>query len=272
VHLSGIFIYPVKSLRGFAVSSANVDALGLIGDRRFLVVDQQGRFLTQRVLPQMALIETELTPNNLILRAVGTTECMVAIRSSPAPVTTSVSIWKSEGLIAEDCGDQAADWLSSFLRVNCRLVRIGRHFRRPVLNRHANEGDVLAFADGCPFLVISESSLADLNDRIAERGEEPVPMNRFRPNLVITDSAAFAEDEWDRIKIGSVVFRKGGACERCIITTTDQLTGERRKEPLRTLASYRRSTLDQTAINFGQNFIHEMKTGSVRLEDSVEIL
>ena len=272
MHLSGLFIYPVKSLRGIPVRSATVDALGLVGDRRFLVVDERGRFLTQRVLPRMALIETELTETHLILRHSQGVELSVPIQTSGVPAIRSVTVWSSEGLIAEDCGNDPCKWLSSFLGVSCHLVRIGKQFRRPVSNVGAYEGDVFTFADGYPFLAVGEASLADLNKRITRHGEEAVPMNRFRPNLVIGGSSSFAEDNWPRIRIGSVIFRSGSQCERCVITTTDQLTATRGKEPLRTLASYRRSMTDPTAVVFGQNLIHETKSGGLQLGDNVELI
>ena len=271
MHLSGLFIYPVKSLGGFSVPTAEVDALGLIGDRRFLVVDETGRFLTQRVLPRMALIQTALSSEALTLSAAGAGPIAIARQAdSPAPLR-SVTIWKSEGLLAEDCGDAPAAWLSDFLAARVRLVRIGEKFRRPVLKPAAGPGDCVTFADAVPLLVVGESTLADLNDRLVARGEAALPMNRVRPNLVVSGSAAFAEDEWPRFRIGDVAFRAAGPCIRCIITTTDQETGERGKEPLRTLATYRR-TAAGSAVIFGQNLIHETKRGTLRVGDAVSRL
>ncbi len=273
MHLSGLFIYPVKSLRGVALSSAEIDPLGLVGDRRFLIVDEFGRQLTQRPLPRMALIEIELTPNDLILRAPEIDSCVIPLRPTTPSILRTVSVWKSEGLLADDCGADPAAWLTSFLGVTCRLVRIGNQFRRPILNpKRALPDDLVSFADGYPFLVTSESSLSDLNDRLLTSGEETIPMNRFRPNLVVSGCAAFAEDTWPRFKIGAVTFRAGGPCGRCIVTTTDQLTAERGKEPLRTLASYRRDATEPTDVNFGQNLIHETKFGTLKIGDAVEAL
>lgn len=273
MHLSGVFIYPVKSLRGIAVTSAQIDDLGLVGDRRFMVVDEQGLVFTQRTLPRMALVETELTSTELILRAPDFGSCAVALHPSGLVVTRTVSIWKSEGLLADDAGLEASRWLSSFLGLTCHLVRIGQDFRRPVLGRqNSRSGDVFTFADAYPFLLTTEASLANLNDRLLTCGEKPVPMNRFRPNLVISGAGAFAEDDWPLLKIGSATFRAGGPCERCVITTTDQLTAERGKEPLRTLASFRRSPEDSTAILFGQNLIHQTKSGSLHVGDKVTVL
>lgn len=276
MHLSGLFIYPVKSLRGCAVPSAEVDSLGLVGDRRFMVVDEQGRFLSQRTLPRMAQVNTALTHATLTLSAEGAGAIEVSrLAQNKAPRRT-VSIWKSEGLTAEDCGEEVAAWLAAFLGVNCRLVRIGAEFHRPVLKFPPSLAQPplpsVSFADGYPLLAIGESSLADLNDRLIAQGVEPVPMDRFRPNLVISGSSAFAEDTWERFQVGTVILHAAGPCARCAVITTDQRTGERHAEPLRTLAQYRRDPVDGTRLNFGQNVIPETRTGIVRCGDPVCLL
>jgi uncharacterized protein YcbX len=265
MHLSGLFVYPVKALRGCAVTTATLDALGLVGDRRFLVIDEHGRFLTQRTLPRMALIATALDATHLALSATPDRSVRVPRASDPAAPLRTVSVWKSEGLLAEDCGEPAAAFLSDFLATRCRLVRLGEKFSRPILKPAARAGDTVSFADAYPLLVISEASLADLNDRL----DFPLPMDRFRPNLVVTGCAAFAEDTWPRFRVGDAIFRAGGPCARCSVTTTDQLTAERGKEPLRTLATYRRDPADPTDVNFGQNLIHETKSGTIRVGDKM---
>ena len=272
MHLSGLFIYPVKGLRGFSANTATVDALGFTGDRRFLVVDETGRFLTQRTLPRMALVATALDAAHLTLSTSSSHTIRIALASDPSAPLRTVSIWKSEGLQAEDCGDAAAGFLSAFLATRCRLVRIGTAFRRPILKSAARPGENFHFGDGAPVLVISEASLADLNDRIVAHGEEAIPMSRFRPNLVVTGCPAFAEDMWPRFRLGSAIFRAAGRSARCIVTTTDQLTGARGHEPLRTLATYRRDTIDPTNVNFGQNLINETQSSTVRVGDAVELL
>jgi uncharacterized protein YcbX len=273
VHLAGLFIHPVKSLRACEVNSAGVDVLGLVGDRRFLVVDEAGRFLTQRTLPRMARVATALSADTLTLSTEGAGDLRVARAADPAAPLRTVSVWKSEGLQAEDCGDASATWLGDFLGVKCRLVRVGPAFQRPILNPgKARPGDMVGSADAYPFLVISDASLADLNDRLTARGEEALPMNRFRPNLVVTGCPAFAEDTWSRLRIGDVIFRAGGPCARCVVTTTNQLTAERGKEPLRMLAGYRRDPADPTDVNFGQNLIHETKSGILSVGDAIEVL
>ncbi len=271
--LTSLFLYPVKSLRGCRVTSAALDDLGLVGDRRFLVVEPHGRFLSQRTLPRMALIETALTTDTLTLTASGAGSVSVTRASDPNAPLRTVGVWSSEGLQAEDCGDTAAAWLSAFLAMPCRLVRAGAAFSRPVLKPgKARPEDRVSFADAYPLLAISEASLADLNDRLISRGEATVPMNRFRPNLVVSDCGPFAEDTWTRFRIGEITFRAGGPCARCIMTTTDQATAERGPEPLRLLATYRRDATDPTHVNFGQNLFHETKSGTLRLGDAVTML
>lgn len=272
MQVTGILIYPVKSLGGFAVQMAEVDAMGLVGDRRFLVVDETGRFMTQRTLPRMALVATALDATHLTLSTSPTSAVRVGRASDPAAPLRTVSVWKAENLLAEDCGDEAATFLSDFLATRCRLVRIGEKYHRPVTKAAGRPGDVVTFADACPLLVISEASLADLNDRIAEHGEEAVPMNRFRPNLVVNDCAPFAEDAWSRIQVGEVIFRSAGQCVRCIMPSIDQTTAERGKEPLRTLATYRRDAVVPADVKFGLNLINESKAGRIRVGDTVALL
>jgi hypothetical protein len=151
-------------------------------------------------------------------------------------------------------------------------VRIGPACVRPVQKAAAEPGDLVSFADAAPLLVTNTGSLADLNDRILEAGGEAVPMDRFRPNIVVAGAEPFAEDQWKRIRIGGVVLRSAGPCARCIVTTTDQETGIRGHEPLRTLATFRRNSQDPTYVNFGQNLVNESKVGILRVGDSVEIL
>jgi uncharacterized protein YcbX len=268
--VTGLFLYPVKSLRGYAVPSAELDELGFVGDRRFLVVDATGKFQTQRALPRMACIDARLTPGSLTLSADGAGSVTVASAPDPSAPLRTVSIWKSEGLEAEDCGPAASAWLSNYLGLECHLVRIGEKFRRPMTKSAAKPGELVHFGDAEPLLVISEASLADLNDRIQENGSDPLPMNRFRPNIVVSGCDPFAEDHWLRFRIGGAILRHGGLCARCIVTTTDQLTGERTgKEPLKTLASYRRDRVEPSDVNFGTNLIHETKSGTIRVGDEV---
>lgn len=269
--LTGIFIYPVKSCRGLSLPVAEIDELGVAGDRRFLVVDETGKFLTQRTHPRMAQIATALSSAQLTLSVAGAGSVTVPTASQPTAPLRSVNVWKHTDLQAEDCGPAAATWLSDFLGLRCSLVRIGERFSRPVLKKAGRPGDRFSFADGSPLLVTNESSLADLNSRIQENGGAPVPMDRFRPNLVIADCPPFAEDNWPRVRLGDVVLRAAGKSDRCIMITTDQLTGERGKEPLRTLATFRRDPVDPSAVYFGANFINESKRGTLRVGDELVV-
>lgn len=268
MHVVSLHLYPVKSLRGLTLPSVSIDALGLAGDRRFLVVSPTGQFITQRTLPRMALIETRLQPDLLLLRADGHGELAVRRHTPPTDNTSTlaVNIWKSTGLVADDCGEEAAAWLSAFLQTPARLVRIGEKFHRPVAK---SPDDAMSFADGYPLLIVSEASLDHLNARILEKGGEPVPMDRFRANIIVSGCEAFAEDTWTRVRIGDAVFRAAGPCARCIMTTTDQHTGERSHEPLKTLASFRRDPVKPSDVNFGQNYINETKSGLVKTGDLV---
>ena len=269
VLLSAITIYPVKSCRGISLKSAAVDTLGFVGDRRFMIVAADGTPLTQREEPRLALVETALSTENLRLSSARFSAIEIPLTLADSPVRR-VEVWSSKGLVAEDCGDLAHQWISDLLGGKFWLVRIGAAFRRLVKNTSLAAPDLVSFADGFPFLTVSEASLADLNSRLKERAEPGLPMNRFRPNLVISECDAYAEDTWERVKIGPVTFRAGGPCARCVITTTDQLTGSRGKEPLRTLATYRRDLTDPGNVNFGQNLINEDKSGVVTVGDPVE--
>ena len=269
MHVSALHLYPVKSCRGLSVSSVELDDHGFVGDRRFMVVTEaEGMFLTQRGHPRMALIETSLTSTALFLSSPSGGSVTIPLNASAGQ--RRVTVWKST-TSADDCGDEPAEWLSNYLGQPLRLVRMGGTYQRPNLKSAAQAGDVVSFADSCPFLLISEASLADLNDRLIAKQEEPLPMNRFRPNFVVAGTAPFAEDAWTKIRIGRAVFRNAGPCARCPITTTDQLTAVRGKEPLKTLATYRRDPDDPTDVNFGTNLIHETKRGTVHVGDAVQL-
>jgi len=268
MHLSALHIYPVKSCRGHSIPAATLDEFGLVGDRRFMVVSaEDGIFLTQRTAPRMALIETMLTAESLTLSSPGRGEVTVPLTESAG--VRRVTVWKST-TSADDCGDEPAEWLTEFLGWPLRLVRMGGTYQRPIVKPAARPGDVVSFADAYPLLITSEASLADLNDRLQEAGAEPVPMNRFRPNIVVAGCPPFAEDAWTQVKVGATVLRNAGPCARCIVTTTDQLTAQRGKEPLKTLATYRRDAEDPTDVNFGSNYIHETKSGTLHVGAVVE--
>lgn len=266
--LASIHVYPVKSCRGHAVDAALVDRFGLAGDRRFLAVDAAGRFLTQRTLPRLALVTPTLNEGRITLAAPGVGPLDLPLRAESPAEACEVTIWR-DTVSATDLGPEAAAWLTGYLGQPARLVTLSPAFRRPVRGSVAPDPDQAAFSDAFPVLLISEASLEDLNQRL-DPAIAGLPMDRFRPNLVVRGCAAYAEDVWRRIRIGDIVLRAAGPCGRCVVTTTDQQTLDRGKEPLRTLAQYRRGP--QGEVYFGQNYVHETKSGSLRVGDAVEIL
>lgn len=245
--LTGLYRYPVKSLGGTALDRVGVGRRGLRHDREWMVVDQAGRFLTQRQLPRMALIGTVFTDDGqLVLSAPGMPDHTVGQRSQGR---CRVTVWRDE--VDADYVDAAADaWLTDFLAADCRLVHMPLATTRQVDLDYAKAGDEVGFADGFPFLLISQASLDDLNRRL----EQGLTMQRFRPNLVVSGCDPYAEDDWRRLRIGDLVLRVAKPCSRCIIPTIDPLTGERSAEPLKTLMGYRRR---DNKVYFGQNLVHE---------------
>ncbi len=263
--VSQVNVYPIKSCAGTSLQAAAIDARGFAHDRRWLVVDPAWSFLTQRDLARMALIQPALADGCLHLSAPGMGGFALPVDQTGRRV--EVTIWHDSGIGAVDQGDAAADWLSAYLKQAVRLVRFADDAVRPVDPRYApRPTDQTGFSDGYPFLILSEESLADLNSRL----DDPLPMNRFRPNLVVRGAeAAFAEDTWKAIRIGDLIFDLVKPCARCAITTTDQATGQRGKEPLRTLATYRQGPKGSPL--FGQNAIHR-STGIIHQGDAVEIV
>lgn len=263
MRLAGIRIFPVKGLRGETLQAAEVTPAGLAGDRRWMAVDAQGRFLSQREVPGMAVVQARLTDGGIVLAAAGAGNFFVAAPRGGAP-EVQVVIWR-DTVPAVDAGDAAAAWLGGVLGVECRLVCLADPAARAVNPEYGAAGDVVSFADGYPVLLTSVASLGALNEALPV----PVPMLRFRPNLVIEGTAAWAEYEWSRIRIGGVAFRVVKPCDRCVVTTIDPETGLRPdpEEPLRTLKMFRRDARGR--VLFGQNLVPD-NIGVVRVGDAVE--
>jgi uncharacterized protein len=261
-YLSSLHIYPVKSFKGLSLQTVEVGAKGPHLDRRLMVIDKDGRFLSQRQHHNMALITTELVGTKLILRAPKKEECEVEITAKGPK--REVIIWK-DTVLACDQGDMVAKWLSDVLQTDVRLVFMPDETIRQVNQQYAPRvTDQAGFTDGYPFLIISEASLEELNSRL----EKPIPMDRFRPSLVISGCSPFEEDTWEKIRIGNIIFDCVKPCSRCIVTTIDQATWEKWLEPLQTLATYRKQ---EGGIMFGQNAIHQ-GPGKLSVSDEVEIL
>ena len=258
--VSGLYQYPIKSCRGITLSEAALTPYGLEHDRHWMVVDHKGRFLSQRRFPRMALIRAAPGEGGLTVEA---PDMPILGVPDGGGRELPIRVWGFEGL-ALDAGPEAALWFSEFLGVECRLAVATPALGRRVPETHGEAG--VMFADGFPFLLIGQASLDHLNAQL----DEPVSMDRFRPNIVVSGSVPHAEDTWRRIRIGEVVFRVAKPCSRCTVPLVDQSTGERGEEPTPTLARYR--TDEDGEIYFGQNLVHESSEGVLRLGDPLTIL
>ena len=262
--LTGLNVYPLKSGGGTALRAADLLPSGLRYDREFMLVRPDGRFLSQRDLARMAVLRPVYDGEVLTVDVADPALAFAPLVHKPVEHgrVLDVRVHRSD-CQGVDQGDEAADWFSALLATECRLVRFTGE-------RRTSRGDgVVAFADSYPLLVISVESLADLNARIAANGGEgPLPMNRFRPNLVVEGLGAYGEDRVRVLRIGGTVIEMIKSCGRCVVTTTDQDSGARGREPLRTLAGYRRY---DGAVRFGHNAVPRV-TGPLAVGDPVEVL
>lgn len=252
MEISGLFTYPIKACAGHSLMRAALTPRGLAHDRWMMVVDLDGRFLTQRECPTLALVLPTVETDRLTVTAPGAAALTLPIRTDGP--RRAVVIWKST-CEAIDQGDPVAEWFSAHLGRPVRLVRMADGFNRTLDQHYApRPSDTTGFADGYPILVLSEESLMDLNRRLTT----PLPMNRFRPNIVVRGAAPYAEDTWRRFTINGLPFEGVKTCARCAVTTTDQTTAARGREPLATLATYRDS---DRGVLFGQNVIQTPPDG-----------
>lgn len=264
MHLTEINIFPIKSTRRIALSESQVLARGLPGDRRWMLIDAERRFITARQHPRLVLVETRLDDTALHVSGPGMPPLQLPL--APAGERAEVEIWRDH-CAAVFTGKAADDWFSAYLGLPVRLVQMTDDIRRPVDPDYGRPGDEVSFADGFPLLLISQASLDDLNTRL----ERPVSMRRFRPNLVVSGGAPYAEDDWRHLRIGTVEFEGVKPCSRCVLTTVDPDTGEKDPglEPLRTLSGYRRGK--GGGVFFGRNLIPR-GSGVIRVGDQVEVL
>ncbi|MET1066655.1 MAG: MOSC domain-containing protein [Pseudomonas prosekii] len=258
LRLSALYRYPLKSAKAEALQQIGLDKLGLDGDRRWMLVDEaSGRFLTQRTVGQMSQLSALWNADGgLTLNAPGHSTINIGLPSADAELR-GITIFK-DTLRVPDAGDEAGAWVSEFIGKPTRLVQIPLDRARTTQSGYGRDDDQVAFADGFPLLLIGQASLQDLSSKVGR----PLEMLRFRPNLVIEGSDAFAEDGWKRIRIGDVEFRVVKPCSRCILTTIDPQTGERStdREPLATLQKHRAQA---DGAMFGQNLVND---GNGRLE------
>jgi uncharacterized protein YcbX len=265
--LSELVLYPIKSCAGLSVGQATLTEAGLtalgVHDREWMLVTQEGQFLTQREFPRMALVVPHVEGDVLRVEAPGMAPLSLPLAHDPAAPARAVRIW-DDTLDAADCGDAAAAWFSQALGGACRLVRFCPDVVRPTSTKWT--GGVPAhtrFADGYPLLLVGAASLADLNARLAAAGRDPLPMNRFRPNLVVDGIAAFEEDYIESLTDGDIVLRPVKPCARCPIPAIDQATGVPGPDPLDILQSYRANPRMEGAVCFGMNCIVTAGAGTV---------
>lgn len=279
VTVTELNLYPIKSCGGLALDEASVAASGLMNgllqDRQWMVVDAAGNYLTQRTCPKMACITPRLIGEFLEVSAPGLAPIMLslALPKSNATPTIEVEIWKDR-VKAYDCGDATASWFSSALDMPCRLVRFHPHAQRSADPSWTAGIDApTLFSDGFPILVISEASLADLNDKLVRQGRSALPMNRFRPNIVIGGVEAFDEDYAATITIGDAVLKPVKPCPRCPIPSIDQATGQFGPDPLDILQTYRVNMKVNGGITFGMNAVSHTGAGArLRVGQAVDLI
>lgn len=278
ITVSALNVYPVKGLKGIALQEARCTDRGIEHDRRWMVVDRERQFISQRSHPKMATVWTEIDGDELVLSAPDEPEVRLPLRPK-GQTKARVQVW-SATCDAVTVSQRADEWLSRYLGLECALVYMpdgSKRFSNPQL---AGEGKRVAFADGYAYLLTNESSLADVNARLLARDHPAVPMNRFRPNIVVEGAAPWAEDDWrelhfaalrppdSRLRGNDTVLRTAKPCGRCQVTTTDQATGEvRGPEPLATLATFREN---EFGIRFGMNLV-TIREGVVRVGDTVQL-
>jgi len=250
-----LFIYPFKSARGVAQATVRLGPMGFEWDRQWMAVDALGTFISQRTHPRLAQVEPTFTGDSLYLSARDLEPLRLPLAPRGEPVT--VRVW-SDHCAGLDQGDAAAEWISEAVGDALRLVR-----KAPLLDRLADPEFVgshptpVSFADGFPMLVCNRASLADLNARMPE----PIPMERFRPNMVLEGLTAFAEDNIETLQIGPITLTLVKPCTRCIITSTDQRSGERATNPLPVLRKFRFNR-ELLGVAFGENAVASAGVGS----------
>ena len=276
--ISEINIYPIKSLGGISLNVSKIEERGLEFDRRWMLTDKNGEFLTQREFPKMATIEIQLCEDHLNVSYKD--ESLKIPFDFEKNKTQKVRVWQSicEAYVLPK---EINDWFSDVLGTKCQLVYMPDETKREINQLFRQNNEIVSFADGYPILVIGENSLEYLNEKLEK---EKLPMNRFRPNLVISGSDAFAEDHWKKIRIGKTVFRSTKPCARCVITTINQDEGAfNGKEPLKTLAKYRKAKdvfpndfekldLNKNDVLFGQNLVAENFGEVIKVGDELENL
>ncbi len=277
MRVSELYIYPIKSLGGILLNEAIVEERGLKHDRRFMLTNKNGDFFTQREFPVMAKIAVSLTENYLQVSADSFENLQISFEQTGE--SQKVRVWDSicEATI---CHKNINQWFSDVIKTDCQLVFMNDNSRRNISPKFNLNDDIVSFADGYPCLLIGENSLMELNSHL----DKKLLMNRFRPNIVVSNSEPFAEDHWQKIRIGDTLFRSTKPCARCVMTTIDQAKGVTDgTEPLKTLATYRQAkhlfpdtyadlNLNANSVLFGQNLVAENFGSAIKLGNEVEVI
>ena len=260
--VQNLYLYPIKSLGGIAVQEAQVEERGFKYDRRWMLVDQSGEFLTQRQHPQLALLQVALGESELfVFSKVDPSREISFDLEMNSGKELQVTVW-GDVVTALQVAPEVSVWFSDFLGMNVDLVLMPESSHRKMDPRYALQEESVSFADGMPYVMIGQASLDELNGRLAD----PVGMDRFRPNLVFSGGEAYAEDQFKQLRIGEVEFQVVKPCARCVMITVDQEKGTKGKEPLATLATYRSQG---SKVYFGQNAV-ALAPGMVRVGDLIQ--
>lgn len=264
LQISALYIYPIKSLGGIALDTATLTDRGFTHDRRWMLVDEHNRFLTQRELPKMSLLQAQLHEDTLSIHHKHTGES-IHIPFTPTGAPCTVTVW-DDTCEAQYVHKNADEWFSRMLSLPCRLVYMPESSQRKVDPNYAQGEEITSFSDGYPLLLIGQASLDDLNNRLSQK----ITMERFRPNIVFTGGAPYQEDEMTAFNIAGITFYGVKPCARCVIPTIDLSTGEKGKEPLKTLSGYRQRN---NKIYFGQNLLFR-NAGAARISvgDAITLL
>lgn len=262
IRVSGLYSYPIKSCAGISHSRVDLDKYGIVNDRSFLVIGENGVAITQRDVSRLALVRVELKEGGIVSLQMPGFEDLNFERKSGGQLKEA-KVW-SDTVETEDQGDEAASWFSAVCARSCRLVSRSKNYKRLVNEKYIENAEEVSFADGFPLLLISDASLEDLNSKL----EVPVLMNRFRPNIVVSGSGAYAEDSWKKIRINGLSLSVVKPCARCVMVSIEQESAIVSKEPLRTLSLFRKVG---EKVMFGQNLLHK-SAGQIKVGDELEVL
>lgn len=263
LRISELYIYPIKSLGGISVASATVTERGFAYDRRWMLIDSRNQFMTQRELPVLALLQVTILEEGLQVTHKHSNESIIVPFKPTSNERVIVTVW-DDMCLANLVSDAVDEWFSKILSFPCRLVYMPDTVKRKVDTSYANNNEITAFSDGYPMLIIGQSSLNDLNQRLTD----PIAIERFRPNIVFTGGIPFEEDLLEHFTMNGIEFFGVKLCARCTVTTINQQTAEKGKEPLKTLATFRTRNNN---IYFGQNLLHH-GTGEIKLNDIIHVI